>query len=608
MTRTEQNERHEVEVVITQPSAAGETRKRHLKLYRAAVNGDWEIAKSIFEKYPGDILAKISKVDDTPLHMAAAANRTRFVKELVIHKHMKKDDLATTNKEGKTAFLLASRGKFNFQHFCHAAASGNMELVNLMLEKNGELAQIRNEKNMLPIQMAALLGQEEMVLHLYKATKDSLKDEDLIELLVTLINNYLYDAALLLVNNNRQLATLRAGNKETALHALARMPLTSSEVANPNQQGFLKSLFNLFSGTNMVHNQRMNPKALQLVEILWEEVILLDDNTISVLIGLPWKLIFVAAEHGNDQFLSKLIDKYPDLIFKVNEHQLSIFHIAVLNRHEKIFNLIYETGSIKDLIVVKEDEEKNNILHLAAKLPPPNRLNIVSGAALQLQRELLWFKEVKKVVQPLYADAKNKNGKTPRALFTEQHRELMGKGEEWMKNTAESCMVVAALIATVVFAAAFTVPGGVKEDTGSPNFLRKVSFIIFSISDPVSLVCSSCSILTFLSILTARYAEEDFLWSLPTKLILGISTLFLSIAAMMVVFCVTLFIMFNEGMQELAILATALASIPVFLFIWQQHRLLLDVIRSTYISNSLFHHRKQTRILEEKSNPSEESY
>ncbi|KAH7569710.1 hypothetical protein JRO89_XS06G0252300 [Xanthoceras sorbifolium] len=354
-----------------------ETRKRHLKLYRAAVKGDWEIAKSIFEKYPGDILAKISKVDDTPLHMAAAANRTRFVKELVIHKHMKKDDLATTNKEGKTAL-------------CHAAASGNMELVNLMLEKNGELAQIRNGKNMLPIQMAALLGQEQMVLHLYKATKDSLKDDDLIELLVTLINNYLYDAALLLVNNHRQLATLRAGNKETALHALARMPLTSSEVANPNQQGFLKSLFNLC--TNMVQNQRMHPKALELVEILWKEVILLDDKQISELIGLPSMLIFVAAEHGNDQFLSKLIDKYPDLIFKVNEHQYSIFHIAVLNRHEKIFNLIYETGSIKDLIVVKLDEKENNILHLAAKLPPPNRLNIVSGAALQLQRELLWFK------------------------------------------------------------------------------------------------------------------------------------------------------------------------------------------------------------------------
>jgi len=32
------------------------------------------------------------------------------------------------------------------------------------------------------------------------------------------------------------------------------------------------------------------------------------------------------------------------------------------------------------------------MLHLAGQVAPPNRLNIVSGAALQMQRELLWFK------------------------------------------------------------------------------------------------------------------------------------------------------------------------------------------------------------------------
>ncbi|KAK2662938.1 hypothetical protein Ddye_001512 [Dipteronia dyeriana] len=597
-----QNERYEVEVVIPpRPLLGGEAsnRKRHLKLYGAAVKGDWGAAKSIFEKYPEDIQARISKAGDTALHIAAAANRPPFVKELVNSKHMNVDYLATKNNEENTAF-------------CLAAASGNIELVDLMLKKNEELARTRGKKNMLPIQMAALLGQEKMVQHLYhKAGKGKdylVNQDDLIELLVTLINNYLYDAALMLLKDHPELATLRAGNEETALHALARKPLTSSDLANPNdQQGILKSFFNLFSGTNMVHNKRMHPKALELVEILWEKVIIMfDDYQISQLIASPWRLIFVAAEHGNVQLLSILIDKYPDLIFKVDEVGYSIFHIAVLNRHERIFNLIYETGSIKDLIVVTEDKEENNILHLAAKLPPPNRLNIVSGAALQLQRELLWFKEVKKVVQPLYAEAKNKKEKTPRALFSEQHVELMGKGEEWMKTTAESCMIVAALIATVVFAAAFTVPGGVKEDTGSPNFLKKLSFIIFSISDPISLVCSSCSILTFLSILTSRYAEEDFLWSLPTKLVLGISTLFVSIATMMVVFCVSLFILFNEGMQELAILATALACIPVFLFLWQQYRLLVDIVRSTYVSNSLFHHKKQTHILLGKTNPEDQ--
>lgn len=38
------------------------------------------------------------------------------------------------------------------------------------------------------------------------------------------------------------------------------------------------------------------------------------------------------------------------------------------------------------------DNLGNNILHLAAKKPKRDRLNFVSGAALQMQRELLWFK------------------------------------------------------------------------------------------------------------------------------------------------------------------------------------------------------------------------
>ncbi|KAL5773578.1 hypothetical protein ACOSQ2_013502 [Xanthoceras sorbifolium] len=578
----EQNERFQVQVMISQPSEE-ETRKRRLELYRSAVKGDWGIANGILRNNGDDILAKISKEEDTVLHVAAAASHTGFVKELV-EKYMKPDDLITKNKKQNTAFGLV-------------VASGNMELVKFMMNKNEKLATIRCEYDTLPVQIAALFGHEKIVLHLYNdtTTKGYLTpDEDLIELLVTLIDNYLYDAALQLLNEHRKLAIFRAkSSEETALHALARKPLTFSDSVNPNhQQGILKSLFNLFSGTNMVQKKMMHPKALQLVELLWEKIILLDDIRISMLIGKPGRLIFVAAEQGNDELLSKLIHGYPDLIFKVNDDGYTIFHVAVLNRHERIFNLIYETGSIKDVIVAMEDEQQNNILHLAAKLPPSNRLKILSGAALQLQRELLWFKEVSKVVKPIYAERKNKEDKTPKALFTEDHMDLMVQGEEWMKKTAESCMIVATLIATVVFAAAFTVPGGVKEDTGSPNFLKRASFIIFSIADPVSLVSSSCSIITFLSILTSRYAVEDFLWLLPTKLVLGISTLCVSIAAMMVVFCVTLFILFNEGMRELAVLATALASIPVFLFLWQQYRLIFDVVRSTYISDSLFHQRK----------------
>ena len=57
-----------------------------------------------------------------------------------------------------------------------------------------------------------------------------------------------------------------------------------------------------------------------------------------------------------------------------------------------MFNLIYEIAAVKEIILTYVDDKNENILHLAGYLAPSSRLNIVSGAALQMQRELLWFK------------------------------------------------------------------------------------------------------------------------------------------------------------------------------------------------------------------------
>ena len=108
-----------------------------------------------------------------------------------------------------------------------------------------------------------------------------------------------------------------------------------------------------------------------------------------------------------------------------------------------------------------------------------------------------------------------------------------------MKQVATSSTVVGALIITVMFTAAFTVHGG-NKDTGFPVFLHEKSFLIFIISDAISLFASSTSVLMFLGILTSCYSENDFLKSLPTKLVIGLSTLFFSVAAMMVAFCAAL--------------------------------------------------------------------
>ena len=182
---------------------------------------------------------------------------------------------------------------------------------------------------------------------------------------------------------------------------------------------------------------------------------------------------------------------------------------------------------------------------------------------------------------PYRKESLNNDKITARQLFTENHKDLMKQGEKWMKGTTSSCSVVAALVATIVVAVAFTVPGGNDQNTGYPIFSKKKPFMIFIISDAVSLFSSSTSILMFLGILTSRYAEDDFLKSLPTKLIIGLSTLFISMATMLIAFCAALFIMLHRK-AWIVIPVSLLTSVPVASFIWLQFPLLLEMTMSTY--------------------------
>ncbi|GKV35977.1 hypothetical protein SLEP1_g44164 [Rubroshorea leprosula] len=156
----------------------------------------------------------------------------------------------------------------------------------------------------------------------------------------------------------------------------------------------------------------------------------------------------------------------------------------------------------------------------------------------------------------------NRNGETPQQVFSRDHKQLAKEGEEWMKQTAQSYTFVGALIITIMFAAGFTIPGGNNQDTGFPIFLRKRLFMVFILSDAISLFSACTSVSMFLGILTSRYAEEDFLKSLPTKLIIGICTLLISITAMMVAFCAAVSIML-QGRWWVIILLVLFASIPI---------------------------------------------
>jgi ankyrin repeat protein len=145
----------------------------------------------------------------------------------------------------------------------------------------------------------------------------------------------------------------------------------------------------------MCNKALMKALAHQLVEELWKKVGIPNKQLSSNLVHNNMALIFEAAKVGNVEFLIILARSYPDLIWQQDENKMSIFHIAILHRHESVFNLIFEIGAGKDSLASYANlETKENMLHLAGNLAPSDQLNIVSGAALQMQRELLWFKVI----------------------------------------------------------------------------------------------------------------------------------------------------------------------------------------------------------------------
>ncbi|KAK2637750.1 hypothetical protein Ddye_025545 [Dipteronia dyeriana] len=232
---------------------------------------------------------------------------------------------------------------------------------------------------------------------------------------------------------------------------------------------------------------------------------------------------------------------------------------------ENAFRQLTE-GTDSKLIELNLKEKRGSesiMMNLVAKLAPPPQLSSISGTALQMQRELQWFQEVEKLVNTSIKEKKDNAGLTPRQLFTKNHETLVEKAEKWMKDTSNSCMVVTTLVATVVFSAAFTVPGG-NNGEGFPIFLHDKAFTLFIISDALALFSSLTSVVMFLSILTARYAEEDFLKKLPLKLLIGLASLFFAITTMMVAFVAALWIVLHDKFKWISILIYRSTFIGIF--------------------------------------------
>ncbi|KAH9684923.1 ANK REP REGION domain-containing protein [Citrus sinensis] len=600
---------------------------RYWPLYRMIEKNDWPGVEDFVTNHPDALTAKIVEPGSkTIFHTIAEllVDDDSDEATCLLDKLATKVDpqtLARQDNHGHTAVI-----------FC--AAKGNLKALKVLLKYNPDLTNIRDSDGYLPVHNAAYYGHKDTFQYLLEATNgvDIYRGNDGAMVLLFLIAANLYDVALDLLKLHPTIGRDNIDSRRIVLNTLSqkpyafasgsrlgRIPLEKERVpsiqSNDDQNvdgdtenftvtskmhpkestpfgstqqitaifGLMfhklnrmlwNALMRLAPSIKVIHDQKLtHMRTVEIVRIICEGVVWTNFQKSAQLSGA----MLSAAILGIPEVVNEFIMAYDSCSNWSNQDGHTIFDHAVLHRREKVFNLI-QGVNFTTFLFSSRDKSGNNILHLAGRLVPSSE---VAGAALQMQRELQWFKAVENLVHPFFREATNDLKNTPREVFTKEHKELVKEGEKWMKETASSCSVVAALIITVVFAAAFTVPGGI-DGRGVPNFLYEQSFMIFAISDMLALFSSITSVLMFLGILTSRYAEEDFLVSLPRKLIIGLITLFFSIASMMVAFGATVHISLSHKWNLVIIPIALVGCVPVTLFALLQFPLLLDMYSSTY--------------------------
>ncbi|KAI7752591.1 hypothetical protein M8C21_018613 [Ambrosia artemisiifolia] len=390
----------------------------HLPIHKAALTDDWESVSQIFEKDPELMTTPISYLGETPLMMAVGTNKShKFVKHLV-------DRIIAFNAADKL-FVASSRGD-NPLH--RAAMIGNTVDARVLVELRPDMIRVPNSDGFTPLILAAWHLNKGTLRYLLKENANLGPEEEGSSLytgvaggdLITLtIHAGFLDVALEIISKHTDIVIEEDRKSITALEVLGSKPelFPIIPINKRSQEGaqlnhFSKVFYTCTAGFwNILHYLAPSIKNIYDIKLKHYQSKLLTKHICTSIINkrdhdLTWKILgsatSEAVQHGTPEVIDECISTYPDIIWYTGKG----FHLsleAITQRQEQVYNILFQSAIHKaaqaNLI---DKDEKENSLHKAGKLAPPHRIIVNTGAALQMQRELQWYKEVESFVEPAF--------------------------------------------------------------------------------------------------------------------------------------------------------------------------------------------------------------
>uniref|UniRef100_M8BNU6 Uncharacterized protein n=1 Tax=Aegilops tauschii TaxID=37682 RepID=M8BNU6_AEGTA len=344
---------------------------------------------------------------------------------------------------------------------------------------------------------------------------------------------------------------------DTALHGAARAGLLVAvqdtlSGASPEELRALLSKQNTAGETPLFVAAEYGYVALVNEMVKYHDV-----ATAGIKARSGYDALHIAAKQGDVEVVKELLQALPELAMTVDASNTTALNTAATQGHMEVVRLLLEVDGTLALIARSNGK---TALHSAAR----NGHVQVSARALSPTSGGNPAGELKQQVSDIKHEVHSQLEQTRQTRVRMQgiQKRINKLHEEGLNNAINSTTVVAVLIATVAFAAIFTVPGeyvdadslGPGQELGEANIAHQTPFIIFFVFDSVALFISLAVVVVQTSVVVIERKAKKQMMAVINKL-MWVACVLISVA-----FLALSFVVVGRAEQWLAVAVTIMGA------------------------------------------------